>query len=95
MAQRRGYDSIKLSRLREKKAVTECFGCFFDENGKVVDRITQVGLQFENLYKIPHIFAFACGARKAKAIKAYMPNAPHQTWLITDEGASNMILKGK
>ncbi|WP_236658514.1 sugar-binding domain-containing protein, partial [Lactobacillus helveticus] len=58
-------------------------------------RITQVGLQFENLYKIPHIFAFACGARKAKVIKAYMPNAPHQTWLITDEGASNMILKGK
>lgn len=95
MAQRRGYDSIKLSRLREKKAVTECFGCFFDENGKVVDRITQVGLQFENLYKIPHIFAFACGSRKAEAIKAYMPNAPHQTWLITDEGASNMILKGK
>ncbi|MBW7985789.1 sugar-binding transcriptional regulator [Lactobacillus helveticus] len=95
MAQRRGYNSIRLSELREKKAVTECFGCFFDENGKVVDRITQVGLQFENLYKIPHIFAFACGARKAKAIKAYMPNAPHQTWLITDEGASNMILKGK
>ena len=95
MAQRRGYDSIKLSELREKKAVTECFGCFFDENGKVVDRITQVGLQFDNLYKIPHIFAFACGAKKAKAIKAYMPNAPHQTWLITDEGASNMILKGK
>ena len=95
MAQRRGYDSIKLSELREKKAITECFGCFFDENGKVVDRITQVGLQFDNLYKIPHIFAFACGAKKAKAIKAYMPNAPHQTWLITDEGASNMILKGK
>lgn len=95
MAQRRGYNSIKLSELREKRAVTECFGCFFDEHGKVVDRITQVGLQFENLYKIPHIFAFACGARKAQAIKAYMPNAPHQTWLITDEGASNMILKGK
>lgn len=95
MAQRRGYDSIKLSELREKGAVTECFGCFFDDNGKIVDRITQVGLQFENLKKIPHIFAFACGASKAEAIKAYMPNAPHQTWLITDEGASNMILKRK
>ncbi len=93
MARRRGYDSIKLSELREKKAVTECFGCFFDENGKVVERINQVGLQFENLKKIPHIFAFACGARKAEAIKAYMPNAPHQTWLITDEGASEKILK--
>lgn len=95
MARRRGYDSIRLSELREKKVVTECFGCFFDGDGKIVDRVHQVGLQFENLNKIPHIFAFACGSRKAKAIEAYMPNAPHQTWLITDEGASNKILKEK
>ncbi|RVU70263.1 MULTISPECIES: sugar-binding transcriptional regulator [Lactobacillus] len=95
MAKRRGYDSIRLSELRDKKAVTECFGCFFDDTGKIVERITQVGLQFENLKKIPHIFALACGSRKADAIKAYMPNAPHQTWLITDEGASNAILKEK
>lgn len=95
MAKRRGYDTIKLSELREKHAVTECFGCFFDDKGEIVDRITQVGLQFENLKKIPHIFAFACGSKKAPAIKAYMPNAPRQTWLITDEGASNLILKGK
>ncbi|CCI85897.1 sugar-binding transcriptional regulator [Lactobacillus pasteurii] len=95
MAKRRGYDSIKLSELREKKAITECFGCFFGEDGKIVDRITQVGLQFDNLSKIPHIFAFACGKSKAVAIKAYMYNAPHQTWLITDEGASNAILKEK
>jgi central glycolytic genes regulator len=95
MARRRGYDSIRLSELREKKVVTECFGCFFDSEGKIVDRVQQVGLQFENLNKIPHIFAFACGSRKAEAIKAYMPNAPHQTWLITDEGASKKILKEK
>ncbi|MGO2722356.1 MAG: sugar-binding transcriptional regulator [Lactobacillus sp.] len=95
MARRRGYDSIKLSELREKHAVTECFGCFFDGEGKIVDRITQVGLQFENLNKIPRIFAFAGGHQKAVAIQAYMHNAPHQTWLITDEGASNVILRGK
>lgn len=95
MAKRRGYGSVELSNLREKKAVTECFGCFFDSNGKIVDRITQVGLQFENLKKIPHIFALSCGAKKVEAIKAYMLNAPRQTWLITDEGASSMILKGK
>jgi central glycolytic genes regulator len=35
------------------------------------------------------------GARKAEAIQAYMRNAPHQTWLITDEAASNLILNGK
>ncbi|MDO4912063.1 MAG: sugar-binding domain-containing protein [Lactobacillus sp.] len=93
MARRRGYNSIQLSELREKKAVTECFGCFFDDKGRIVERITQVGLQFENLNKIPHIFAFAGGRKKADAIMAYMHTAPHQTWLITDEGASEAILK--
>ena len=39
--------------------------------------------------------AVAMGARKAEAIQAYMRNAPHQTWLITDEAASNLILNGK
>ena len=32
--------------------------------------------------------------RKPKAIRAYMKNAPKQTWLITDEAAANEILKG-
>ena len=95
MARRRGYDPLALAKLRENKAVTECFGCFFDDEGHVVERIRQVGLQFETLTNVPHIIAVAMGARKAEAIQAYMRNAPHQTWLITDEAASNLILNGK
>jgi central glycolytic genes regulator len=38
--------------------------------------------------------AIAGGSTKAKAIKAFMKYAPHQTWLITDEGVANLILKG-
>lgn len=94
MAKRRGYGSVALARLREKKAVTECFGCFFDDKGNIVERIIQVGLQFESLTNVPHIIAIAAGESKASAIKAYMRNAPHQTWLITDEAASNKILIG-
>lgn len=95
MAKRRGYDSVALSRIRATGAVSECFGCFFDENGKMIERIPRIGLQFEDLSKIPHIFAFAGGHSKAKAISSYMHNAPSQTWLITDEGASDLILKGQ
>lgn len=94
MAKRRDFDSISLSRLREKGAVAECFGCFFNDKGKIVERIPRIGLQFEDLSKIPHIFAIAAGKSKARAIKSYMLNAPRQTWLITNEGASNMILSG-
>lgn len=58
-------------------------------------RIPRIGLQLEDLDKIPHVFAIAAGASKAAAIVAYMHHAPKQTWLITDEGASNLVLKGK
>lgn len=95
MAKRRGFNSVELSQLRDLGAVVECFGCFFNSSGKIVERIPRIGLQFEDLSKIPHIFAIASGSKKAEAIKSYMLNAPHQTWLITDEGASNLILNGK
>ncbi|MDU7055187.1 MAG: sugar-binding domain-containing protein, partial [Enterococcus hirae] len=43
---------------------------------------------------VPIILAIAGGKSKAKAIRAYMKNAPKQTWLITDEAAAKEILKG-
>ncbi|MBP2057686.1 central glycolytic genes regulator [Lactobacillus colini] len=95
MVKRRNLDVIMRSKLREKGAVAECFGYFFDQQGRVIDRIPRIGLQLEDLDKIPHVFAVAAGASKANAIEAYMHHAPKQTWLITDEGASTKVLKGK
>ena len=95
MAKRRDLDVITRSKLREKGAVAESFGYFFDHQGRLIDRVPRIGLQLEDLGKIPHVFAIATGAEKAPAIEAYMHHAPKQTWLITDEGASNMVLKGK
>lgn len=95
MAKRRNLDVITRSELREKGAVAESFGYFFDQQGRLIDQVPRVGLQLEDLGKIPHVFAIAAGAKKAAAIEAYMHHAPKQTWLITDEGASNMVLKGK
>lgn len=95
MAKRRNLDVITRSKLREKGAVAESFGYFFDQQGRLIDQVPRIGLQLEDLGKIPHVFAIAAGAKKAPAIAAYMHHAPKQTWLITDEGASNMVLKGK
>lgn len=94
MAQRRDLDLLLKSELRQKEAVVECFGYFFNKDGEVVYQIPRIGLQLEDLFKIPHVFAVAGGAKKATAIKAYMKNAPSQTWLITDESATNSILSG-
>lgn len=93
MARKRGFDAFTCSKLMDKGAVAECFGYFFDHNGHLVDRVPRVGFQLEVLDKIPHVFALAAGELKAPAIIAYMHHAPKQTWLITDEGASNKVLR--
>jgi central glycolytic genes regulator len=94
MAERRDMPADTIQMLKRKHAVGEAFGYFFNEQGQIVYKIPQIGLQLEKLKKTPCIVAIAGGAKKADAIKAYAQLAPHQTWLITDEGAANLILKG-
>ncbi|WP_219726119.1 sugar-binding domain-containing protein, partial [Tetragenococcus halophilus] len=93
-APRRKMTEEEILMLKRKNAVAESFGYFFDEDGKVVYKIPRVGLQLKDIRDIPYIFAVAGGKSKAKAIRAYMENAPQQTWLITDEAAANEILRG-
>jgi len=94
MARRRMTSEEDMQKLVQEKAVAEAFGYYFDENGRIVHKVQTVGLQLEDLQNIPHIFAVAGGASKAKAIKAYMKIAPKNTVLITDEAVTNELLKG-
>ncbi|MGX7196469.1 sugar-binding transcriptional regulator [Enterococcus olivae] len=94
MAARRKMTEEEILMLKQKNAVAESFGYFFDESGKIVYKIPRIGLELKDLQHIPYVFAVAGGRTKAKAIHAYMQNAPKQTWLITDEAAANEILKG-
>ncbi|MEI5995074.1 sugar-binding transcriptional regulator [Candidatus Enterococcus mansonii] len=94
MAARRKMSDDELIMLKQNNAVAESFGYFFDEEGEVVYKIPRIGLQLKDVQKIPNVVAIAGGKTKAKAIHAYMKNAPKQTWLITDEAAANEILKG-
>lgn len=92
MASARGMTEDEIKVLKSKKAVAETFGYFYNSKGEVVYQIPRIGLQLNDLDHISHIFAVAGGKHKAKAIHAYMQHAPKQTWLITDEGASEAIL---
>jgi central glycolytic genes regulator len=94
MAARRKMTEEEILMLKRKNAVAESFGYFFDEEGQVVYKIPRIGLQLKDIQNIPYVFAIAGGRSKAKAIRAYMKNAPKQTWLITDEAAANEILRG-
>ncbi|WP_179394739.1 sugar-binding transcriptional regulator [Lacticaseibacillus absianus] len=95
MAKRRSMPAETIRELVERSAVSETFGTFFDAEGQVIYKIPRIGLQIPDLDHIPYVFAVAGGKSKAKAIAAYMKNAPAHTWLITDVGASTAILTGE
>ncbi|MBV7389555.1 MULTISPECIES: sugar-binding transcriptional regulator [Enterococcus] len=94
MAGRRKMSEEEILHLKKENAVAESFGYFFNEYGEIVYRAPRIGLSLEDVQKLPIVLAVAGGRLKAKAVVAYMHNAPKQTWLITDEAAANEILKG-
>nr|WP_263324905.1 sugar-binding domain-containing protein [Neobacillus sp. Marseille-Q6967] len=94
MAERRKTRPEIMQKLESKHAVGEAFGYYFDEKGEIVHKVSTIGLQLEDLEKIPNVIAVAGGRSKAKAIRAYLKQAPKSTILITDEGAARRLLKG-
>ncbi|AZU63909.1 sugar-binding transcriptional regulator [Neobacillus mesonae] len=93
MAGRRKSSSEILKKLEEADAVGEAFGYYFNESGEIVHKVSTIGMQLETLEGIPNVLAVAGGTSKAKAIKAYMKQAPASTILITDEGAAGSLVK--
>ncbi|GEO47321.1 sugar-binding transcriptional regulator [Companilactobacillus kimchii] len=93
MAERRNLSSKEQSVVDSGRAVSEAFGDFFDQNGKLVYKVPRIGLHVRDLDRIEYVIAIAGGESKANTIQSYMKNAPHHTILITDEGASKLILR--
>jgi central glycolytic genes regulator len=93
MARRRDVSPDEMQRLREKGAVGEVFGLFFNARGEIVDRAPGLGLYLENLSKkAQHVIVIAGGKQKADAIVAVVGN--HQRdLLVLDEGAARRILE--
>ncbi|MBY0097037.1 sugar-binding transcriptional regulator [Mesobacillus maritimus] len=94
MAKRRNTTAEIMDKLIQGKAVGEAFGYYFNEDGDIVHKGQTIGLQLEDLNSANHVIAVAGGASKAKAIKAYLKQAPPSTILITDEGAAKVLVKG-
>ena len=93
MADRRNLSKTEQKIVDDGQAVSEVFGDFFDQSGKLVYKVPRIGLHVRDLDRIEHVIAIAGGQSKARAIQSYMKNAPHHTILITDEGASKLILR--
>ncbi|MBA2875728.1 sugar-binding transcriptional regulator [Thermaerobacillus caldiproteolyticus] len=92
MAERRKTPEEDMEKIKARYAVAEAFGYYFNQEGEVVHKVKTVGIQLEDLEHVQHVIAVAGGASKAKAIKAYMKQAPHSI-LITDEGAARALIR--
>lgn len=92
MAERRKTSSQDLEKIEKRSAVGEAFGYYFNQEGEVVHKVQTVGIQLDDLKKIPCVIAVAGGASKAKAIKAYMKQEINHI-LITDEAAAKELIR--
>ncbi|MDQ0338472.1 central glycolytic genes regulator [Caldalkalibacillus uzonensis] len=92
MATRRKASPETLAKLKNKQAVAEAFGFYFDRNGNIVHKIQTVGLKLEDIKQAEHIIAVAGGQDKAPAILAFLKHGVHDC-LITDEGAAREMLQ--
>ncbi|MGO0063514.1 sugar-binding transcriptional regulator [Brevibacillus fluminis] len=91
MAKRRKYDEGELSELAQAGAVGEAFGYYFNEAGEIVERVSTLGLQLDDVRSAEMVVSVAGGASKAKAILSFAQQSC-QNVLITDEGAARTIL---
>lgn len=92
MAEKRGLSQEKRDFLKEKSAVAEAFGHYFDKNGNVIYRSSSVGISIENFKEIPYVIAVAGGAKKAQAIGATC-KIRKDLMLVTDESAIQAIIE--
>jgi central glycolytic genes regulator len=81
-----------MEQIKKGHAVAEAFGYYFNQEGEVVHRVQTIGIQLEDIERVRHVIAVAGGASKAKAIQAYMKQAPRSI-LITDEGAAKALVR--
>ncbi len=92
MAMRQGKMPTAMMRSLEKQgAAGECFGSYFDQEGRCLLKSSSVGVDLARLSPSCQMIAAAAGASKAEAIIAVMRHNAH-TLLVTDEGAARRMI---
>jgi central glycolytic genes regulator len=91
MSRRRGLNQEILRILKERKAVSEVFGYYFNRSGEMVYRMSTMGMPMKSVQKIDSVLAIAGGKSKAEAILSYIENRGNYT-LVTDEAAIREVL---
>lgn len=92
MARRRGLPEEIIERLKERQAVGEAFGYYFNQAGEIVYASGSVGSRYEDLGRAGEVIAVGGGKSKAAAALAVLVSHHQDIW-ITDEGAAREMLR--
>ncbi len=91
MAEKRKLDDKILKIIKEKKAISESFGYYFDKCGKIVYEINTIGIDLNSLHNVKELIAVAGGEDKLDAILS-ISNINKNITLVTDKSVANQLL---
>lgn len=92
IAKRRNSSKKTIQLLKEKHAVGEVFGYYFNESGEIVHHVRTIGIQLDKITPHQKVVTVAGGKSKVLAIKAFAKLGISDV-LITDEVAAKEIIK--
>src|SRR5699024_7737252 len=92
MAKRRKSTEEAIAKLKNKQAVGEAFGYYFNGLGETVHKLKTLGIHLEDLAASDYVVAVAGGESKASAIKSYRKQEKSNV-LITDRAAAEASMK--
>ncbi|MFA0814352.1 MAG: sugar-binding transcriptional regulator [Anaerofustis sp.] len=92
LAEYRHLSGIEKEKIVQMNAVAEAVGYYLNQDGEVIKKASGIGLELDDLKRIPVKIAVAGGASKAKAIKA-LSAFMKDVVIITDEGCADVLLK--
>lgn len=94
MAKRRDLDDAMCKKIYDMGAVSEAFGYYFDEKGKIVHEQSTIGISFDTFKSLKKLIAVAGGKNKAQAIASFSKINKNLV-LVTDIECAREILGGK
>ncbi|OON96347.1 MAG: hypothetical protein ATN36_05725 [Epulopiscium sp. Nele67-Bin005] len=92
MAQKRQESCSTFNILNQHEAVLEVFRYYFNKEGTVIHNTSTIGLDLDEVKRIPYRIAIAGGKKKAVAIYAAR-NLLKGSYLVLDEAAAKAVIE--
>lgn len=92
MAEKRRLDDTVFQILKQKQAVAEACGYYFNHQGEVVYETNSIGVDFQEVHNIDHVIVSAGGKHKAASLLALSKSMSNAVFIM-DEGAAREMLR--